>query len=419
MNVGRTAFIACLLTVLLASCAANTALYEAPLRDAGGLSERPRSQWNIEEIASDDLANVKPGERPPLSSDEAGLWMVMDQAETRLKTSGHLVRDKELNAYLKGIACRLVPEHCRDIRIYLVRIPHFNASMAPNGAMQIWTGLLLRVENEAQLAAIVGHELGHYLRRHSLQRMRDMVNTTSALVFVQLATVVAGVPVAGDIARMIAVGKIQAFSRDQEREADGYSIALMTRAGYDPRETAKVWGRIIEEEKVDKELRSPSLFLATHPAPEERFDALKELGEKIVAKAGPGEAGDQAFLTHTLAHRADYLRDELRLRNYARMEKLLNGLAERPGQEGELHFFRGELYRHRDQDGDTQKALEEYQEASKTGYFPPEAHREMGLLYRRSGDRQEAVQAFKKYLECAPQASDRKMIDHMIKEMEK
>ena len=58
-------------------------------------------------------------------------------------------------------------------QVHLVRTPLFNASMAPNGMMQVWTGLLLRVDDEAQLAAVLGHEFGHYLARHSTERLRD------------------------------------------------------------------------------------------------------------------------------------------------------------------------------------------------------------------------------------------------------
>ena len=65
-----------------------------------------------------------------------------------------------------------------------------------------------QVQNEAQLATVIGHEFGHYLRRHSLQMMRDLIDKTSALVFVQLATAVAGIPAAGDIMGLIAIGSI-------------------------------------------------------------------------------------------------------------------------------------------------------------------------------------------------------------------
>ena len=98
--------------------------------------------------------------RPALETDEGGLWGMMDREETRLRRSPFVVRDAELNKYLQDLVCRLGGDHCPDIRVHVVRTPLFNATMAPNGMMQVWTGLLLRAENEAQLAAILGHEIG-------------------------------------------------------------------------------------------------------------------------------------------------------------------------------------------------------------------------------------------------------------------
>ena len=161
--------------------------------------------------ATQPVTDVEPGQRPPLESEEAGFWMQMDRVEERVRTSGRVVRDEDLNAYVREILCRLVEDYCGDIRFYIVRHPYFNASMGPNGAMQIWTGLLLRVQNEAQLAAVLGHELTHYLRRHTLQRWRDIRAKTDALVFVQLATAVAGVGIVGTFAQLAALGSIQAF----------------------------------------------------------------------------------------------------------------------------------------------------------------------------------------------------------------
>src|SRR5215831_9630937 len=125
--------------------------------------------------------SLQPGERPTPGSDEAGLWMQMDRAELTLRTSANLVYDPALNEYVRQIVCRLAGPHCDGLRVYIVRNPEFNASMAPNGMMLVWTGLLLRMENEAQLAFILGHELGHYLRRHALQQFRD-ASTKSAFL---------------------------------------------------------------------------------------------------------------------------------------------------------------------------------------------------------------------------------------------
>ena len=83
--------------------------------------------------------------RPEVATDEGGLWAMMDREETRMRRSPFLIRDANLRDYLQGIACKLAGEHCPDVRVYPVRTPFFNASMAPNGMMQVWSGLLLRV----------------------------------------------------------------------------------------------------------------------------------------------------------------------------------------------------------------------------------------------------------------------------------
>ena len=86
--------------------------------------------------------------------------------------------------------------------------------MAPNGMLQIWSGLLLRVENEAQLAAVLGHEIGHYLQRHTLDHLRDAKSRCA------FATFMAAFGVVGLVGQMATLASAFTFTRDQEREAD-------------------------------------------------------------------------------------------------------------------------------------------------------------------------------------------------------
>jgi len=418
MNKSLWSFLICFLFVSMLGCAANKSLYEEPAQDVGVLSEEKDQKVKIEEVSEEELANIKPGQRPPIETDEAGLWMIMDQAEEKLKTSGYVVQNKDLNDYLKSIVHRLVPQYSQDIRIYLVRIPHFNASMAPNGAMQIWTGLLLRVQNEAQLAAVIAHEIGHYLRRHSLQRMQEVVEKSNMLAFVQLATAVTEVSRYNQLLKYLALGKIQSFSRNQEREADGYSIALMSRAGYDPREASKVWSWIIEEEKAAEDQKHPSIFFATHPPSEERYKALARLSQKIVTQGGDFEVDKKRFLKHVLSQRSQYLEDELHLRRFNRTEKLLKMLLEQGQNPEELYFFLGEMYRLRGQPGDMEKALQEYEKAVRISHPPPQTYRSMGLVYNKLGRKEQAIRAFRNYLQNNPQSSDRKIILQIIKNLQ-
>ncbi|MGH8643036.1 MAG: M48 family metallopeptidase [Gammaproteobacteria bacterium] len=133
----------------------------------------------------------------------------MDKLEHSFKTSSLLVRDATINRYINGVVCRVAGPHCQDIRVYLVRIPEFNASMAPNGVMQVWSGLLLRAENEAQLAYGIGHEIGHYLRRHSLQQWHDVRRKSSLFAYVNILTHVVGVPgYAQDIGQLATLGSL-------------------------------------------------------------------------------------------------------------------------------------------------------------------------------------------------------------------
>src|SRR5690606_38484962 len=70
---------------------------------------------------------VPPGHRPDPSSTEAGLWMAVDQMEDTIRNSHLVIADAELAAYLQDLSCRLAHGYCSDIRVYPMRIPHFNA----------------------------------------------------------------------------------------------------------------------------------------------------------------------------------------------------------------------------------------------------------------------------------------------------
>ena len=182
--------------------------------------------------------------RPELETDEGGLWAMMDREEKKLRRSPFAIRDDRLTAYLQDMVCRLGGEHCADVRVHVVRTPLFNASMAPNGMLQVWSGLLLRVENEAQLAAVIGHEIGHYLERHSLSRLRDSRNRAA---FGQLLGLFGAV---GALAQLGFLAGAFAYSREHEVQADRIGMQLMLRAGYQGSEAATVWHNLLGELKV-------------------------------------------------------------------------------------------------------------------------------------------------------------------------
>jgi Zn-dependent protease with chaperone function len=392
----------------------NKQHYEQPLYEMDVLEKSRAETVQIKEVSSRELGNQKPGERPPLDSDEAGLWMVMDKAENEYRTAGNRIDEHALNDYLQNIVCRLAPEYCEDIRVYVLQVPYFNASMAPNGVLLIWSGLLLRTTNEAQLASVIGHEIGHYLRRHSLQRLHDVVNTSSALVFVQLAAAVAGVGVVGDLAYLAAISSLQAYNRDQEREADGYGLAFMARAGYDPHEAGNLWEKVIQEVEASKDKNFSLLLFDSHPPGRERMAALDELSDRIVDRGNDFSREEKPFREHLLPLRNKFLQDELHLRDFARTEVLLDQLIEDGVSLGELYYFKGELYRLRGEENDLDKALVAYEKARNEAEFPPETLRAQGLLYLKKGESDKARSSLQEFLILKPDCVDREMIMHML-----
>jgi predicted Zn-dependent protease len=366
-----------------------------------------------------ELPDAPAGERPELTTDEAGLWMVMDRVEQDIKTSGRMVADPALTAYVRGIMCKVAPEYCGTLRLYVLELADFNAAMAPNGFMVVFTGALLRCHNEAQLAYLLAHEVTHFQRRHTLQQWRQIRTAVSALIFPQIALSVVGLGPVGILAQLAAIGSIMQFSREQEREADAFGLDRVAAAGYDPGQSVDIWARLIAENEAADEDETP-LFFATHPPSDEREANLRAQAAKLTAAGGAGLDRAAEFEAATLRYRGGWLRDELRRREFDRLLLVLDHLAAQGRFPGEIDYYRGELYRLRadGEKGDRALAIESYRKALAGDGAPPEAHRGLAEVYRQGGDYAEARAEFAEYLRLEPDAPDRAMIETYLQTQE-
>lgn len=356
-------------------------------------------------------------DRPGPASDEGGLWAFMDREEARLKRSRFLVDRKELQRYMGDIACRLAGDHCPDIRTYLVRSPFFNASMAPNGMLQLWSGLLLRMANEAQLAAIIGHEMGHYLARHSVEQLRDAKSRSAFGQFlgIVLGAAGAGGAAVGLLGQLALIAGMFAYSRENEMQADEIGLELMSRAGYAPMEAPRIWQQLVDEYTGDpeNEASAGSILFATHPAPADRLERLTALAEKLPTE---GLIRKAEFASAIQPIRRELLHDEMKRRQPGETLVLLDRLLSDDPNNGDLLFFRGEAFRLRNANGDQEKALAAYQTASETNNPPVELYRSMGLLQRKGGHAEAARQSFRIYLQRKPDAEDAELIRSYLEE---
>ncbi|HSH90813.1 MAG TPA: M48 family metallopeptidase [Ramlibacter sp.] len=335
--------------------------------------------------------------RPLIESDEGGLWALMDREETKLRRGSFVIRDEALNNWARDLVCKLGGDHCPDIRVHLVRTPHFNASMAPNGMMQVWSGLLLRAENEAQLAAVIGHELGHYLERHTLQRMQDMKNKAA------LGTFLAVFGLAGAIASIGVYATAFAFSREQEERADRFGMHLMKRAGYDGAQAAQVWDNLLGEMKIrgGDDVGKRSVMFGTHPPVENRRDELL----KLAGNEG-GNLGADTYQKMIAPHRLDWLKDEVRRGQFEESLILFGRMLKARPDDAEVLYARGEAYRHRDGEGDLLLALDDLTRATAFDAAPVDSYRALGYLHRKRSDAGAAHAAFERYLALAPESPD-------------
>ncbi len=346
-----------------------------------------------------NLAGVPPRfTRPAVETDEGGLWGLMDREEQRLRRSPLTIKEPALQAYLGGLVARLSDTHSPDIRVHAVRMPHFNALMAPNGMMLLWSGLLLRVENEAQLAAVVGHELGHYLERHQLEQMRAARDHAFAA---QLIGLIGGV--GSVVGRIGVLASMLAFSREHESRADRLGMRLMQNAGYEGREAAAVWDNLLAELRVTggKEAGQRGDLFETHPTTAGRRDELLQL-----AGDRGGEDGAARYRQAIAPLRFGWLQDEVKRGQYEESLVLFDRMLARDAADAEARYARGEVYRLRDDGGDSERALADLQLAAAAPQPPAEAFRALGLVHRQRNDPVRAGEAFQNYLARAPQAPD-------------
>jgi predicted Zn-dependent protease len=267
---------------------------------------------------ADMVPLIGPGFKPT-DEDEKGIWQLMDRAEEEISGSNLLVKDPELISYLQGIIGTVGGPAAKDMRIYLAHVPDFNAMMFPTGFSVIFTGLLLRMRSEAQLAGVIAHESGHFLRRHMIRSWRDQRKKTDLFAIGAMAAGVGGAAggvYLGDYVQLAQLGTILSlfsYSRAMEAEADAMGARLIAEAGYPPIEMANVWDQLIGEEDASaryrrKHRRRGTLF-DTHPSPTSRMADLKLSAAEVTVPGRAYDSGRARYLSKIASIRPMLLDD--------------------------------------------------------------------------------------------------------------
>ncbi len=360
----------------------------------------------------------------PTDKDEQGLWNEMRRVEEEVAGSNLLINDPKLLGYLKDLIGNVGGPAAQDFRIYLARIPEFNGVMFPTGFAVIFSGLLLRMRNEAQLAGVIAHESGHFLRRHMIRSWRDMRRKTDLFA---IGAMVAGLGGAaggvyvGDYVRLAQLGTILSlfrYNREMEGEADAMGAKLIAQAGYPPIEMANIWQQLISEEEATARYRRKhrdrgyDLF-ATHPAPENRMADLRADATEVTVPGRAYDSGRERYLTAIGPIRQMMLDDQVKLNDPGASQYLIETLAQ-DGWNGLLRFYEGEVWRLRNRHGDDARAAQSYAAAVVYPDAPADAWRWHGIALMKAGRTGEAKAAFARYLILKPNAPDAAWVRQMV-----
>jgi predicted Zn-dependent protease len=200
------------------------------------------------------------------------------QAFSELKKNTPQETRAEVNTYVRCVSDRLLRQSESAIpaekwEVLVFRDSSANAFALPGGKIGVHTGLLRVARTDAQLAAVIGHEIGHVLARHGSERVSENLVAQLGL---QATASILGEKNSARRGLLLAalgvgaqVGVLLPHSRTQESEADWIGLRLMAKAGYDPKESAQLWRNMLKEGGG-----APPEFLSTHPASERRIEDL-------------------------------------------------------------------------------------------------------------------------------------------------
>ena len=189
-----------------------------------------------------------------------------------------IYRNQQINNYINRIGQRLAKHSERPNLPYTFQVvndKNINAFATMGGYVYINTGLMLAAENEAELASVIGHEIGHIVGRHAVEGMRERAISQGILSVAgldQTAAVNIGVDLAIN----------RPNRREDEREADQLGLTNLKKAGYAPS------GMVSFMQKLLKQGSSGPKILSTHPSTSERIETLKSQIEPASANVGSG-----------------------------------------------------------------------------------------------------------------------------------
>jgi predicted Zn-dependent protease len=252
-----------------------------------------------------------------------------DSYDSKVRGQYGVYPDPALQAYVQRIGQKLAAQSHRPHLKYHFTVldsPEVNAFALPGGHVYITRGILAYLNSEAELAAVLGHEIGHVTARHGVRQHSAATTTGVVGAILGAAT---GIQATQDLFSVFGNAMLSGYGREHELESDRLGAEYLARTGYDPQAMIKVVGVLKNQEEFEKkraaaEKRQPRIYhgvFASHPSADQRLQEVVAEADKFKTLAAPG------------IKREDYLK---------RLDKLAYGDSAKEG------IRRGRMFYHRD-----------------------------------------------------------------------
>lgn len=363
-------------------------------------------------------------------SDEERLWKRCIEEQEVIAKSGVVYDDNCLNTYLNGLAAKITPDNVRatgmNVKVIIIKSPIINAMMYPNGIMYVHTGLLANIENEAQLVSILGHELTHFINRHTLKQFRNIKNKSAFFASVSMITAsvsgITGCP--ADLSSLTMYGfisSVSGYSREQEAEADkgGFNALLMN--NYSPLESVKVFEIFERDCKENKSKQYVPYAFLDHPTNQARMKNLKKFCKLHEAEINDKNrlTGEEEYKQKTLGLLLWSAGLDIKASRFDSAKRIVEKYLQAAPQDAEAYYYLAEVLSNRNKKDDKEKAIENYKKSIELNSNFPLSHRDLGLIYYKDKLSNEAKIEFEEYLALVPNAEDKKYIDIYLDELKK
>ena len=347
------------------------------------------------------------------NEDEQLLWHRAEQLQKNINRSGLIYRDSELEVYLNNVARKLqkhstAPDIAFQIKV--VKDPNLNAFAFPNGVIYIHTGILSRMDNEAQLAVLLAHEMAHCTQRHSLRVLRSRQDRPAYVAAARHA--LAKIAVIHELAQFLglpgSIAAVTGYTREFEAEADLVGLDLMKKANYDCREALKLF-EYLKQEISEGRIEEP-FFFGTHPNVQQRMDNLTLWLAKNDQSKNTGVKNTEIFQTRLQPVILDNARLDLRLGRFLIARRTVEKYLHTHPHDAKAYYLIGEILRQRGRQEDMKTAINYFESAISLDPSFSAPHKAIGLIHYKDGEKHLAQKFFESCLLLAPDAPDKAYI---------